>query len=241
MRRAKKCIQSEINNFTDIYASSSVLRMSSDQTLTDPIRKFPLHAYSSGDITVLADQKNIKLLLDQEDSRLLEDKCKGFGWKIKPKQFFHKYLKLKNKKQLSSCLSLEAHSFSDLTSKDRSNKGSKETLIEMQNLPKTQNPSSANTFDFRTGMVAPYVMFGLDKIVEHDFPLQMGSACHTMVEIPCAGIKPINKQDIMKKKRATSFMTITSISTGSVSSQSSGEDDDEGNTSSDFATSETVS
>lgn len=238
MRRSKKCIGSESKNFTDIYASNSVLRMSSDQTLKDQ-RKLPLHAYSSGDITVLADQKNIKLLLDQEDSRLLEDKCKGLGWKIKPKQFFQKYLKLKDKKQPSSCLTLEAHSFSDLTSKDRSKEGSKETLIELQSLPKTQNPNSANTFNFRTGMLAPYVMFGLDKIVEHDSPLQMGSACHTMVEIP--GIKPINEQDIMKKKRATSFMTITSISTGSVSSLSSGEDDDEGNTSSDFATSETVS
>lgn len=253
LRRAKNftaeaswCTGSELStNFTDIGASNSILRMSSEQILKEQAVLLPSHAYSSGDITILADQQSIQVLLDQEDSRLPEEKGKGYGWKIKPKLFFQKHLKLKKKTRADT---LVAHSFSDLTS-NLIAKRSKGSLGDLANLhltprkkPKSTGGSSMTNVLVRSVMVAPFVMSGLDKIVEHDTPLPIRSP-NNMKQIPCISIESINEpQDLMDKNRATSIMSITSISTGSVSSLSTGEDDDEGNTTSattsGFATSE---
>lgn len=231
-------------NFTDIGASNSILRMPSEQILKETAVLLPSHAYSSGDITILADQQSIQVLLDQEDSRLPEEKGKGYGWKIKPKLFFQKHLKLKNRKTRAD--SLVAHSFSDLTSNIKA-KRSKGSLSDLGNVhltkhqPKSSNGSNMTNVLVRSVMVAPFVMSGLDKIVEHDTPLPIRSS-NNMTQIPCISVESINEEDSMETNRATSIMSITSISTGSVSSLSTGEDDDEGNTTSattsGFATSE---
>lgn len=243
MRRSKNLSSSMLStNFANIGASTnSVIRMSTEQIFKEPPSLLPSHAYSSGDITILTDQPSIQILLDQEDSRLPEEKGKGYGWKLKPKLFFQKHLKLRNRKTRVD--SLLAHSFSDLTSNIK--KKSKGSLYDFENpssllTKKKSNLSSSGSnmtkVLVRSVMVAPFVMSGLDKIAEHDTHVHVSNDDSKM--LPKINIvDSINEQESLENNLTVSSMSITSISTGSASSLSEDDDDDddgddEGNTTS---------
>lgn len=223
-------------NFTDKDISMPILNKSIE-TSTPNTEVLPIHAYSSSDITSLLDKQGIQVLLNQEDNRLLTEVGKTYGWKVKSKNFLQKHLGMKSNKKLKLLAARDSlsHSYGDLTERKESRALEKHVLRNRQifKKPHSTDGASMTRVLVRSVMVAPFAT--LDSIIEYNDtppasrkPSKKGG--YELAKLPAISIEALPEEVTVESRsyyNRESNISTTSISTGSVSSFSSGNEFDQ--------------